>query len=415
VAALAASVLALPFISSGGASGDPIGDKRAEAARIATKLDGLQEEAEVYAEQYNDAVIALDDVRDKVAAQQERVNTTQQRVKTARKALSSYAVGAYTSGGNDELSALLSSTDTASQRQGYVTAALGDKEDALDRLNGATSDNRHQLERLHQAKAAAAEAQAEVAEKKDATTAAVAEQRQIKSRVDGELADLVAKEQARRRAIAIRKAREAAARAEAAAAAREQAQQAAAAEKAQRAASTTTSEAPSTSARRSTARATSSSTSSSTTAAPSRHAAPAPAPAPAPTAAPAPSPAPPPPAPPSSGGASAAIAAARSVLGVPYRWAGASPSGGFDCSGLVMWAWSHGGKSLPHSSAGQYAMSRKISVSQLQPGDIVAYNSPVSHIGLYIGGGQMIHAPHTGDVVKISSIYSNGTPMAGRL
>ena len=118
-AALAASVLALPLISSGGASGDPIGDKRAEAARIATKLDELQEEAEVYTEQYNDAVIALDDVRDKVAAQQERVNTTQQRVKTARKALSSYAVGAYTSGGNDELSALLSSTDTASQRKGY--------------------------------------------------------------------------------------------------------------------------------------------------------------------------------------------------------------------------------------------------------------------------------------------------------
>ena len=80
-----------------------------------------------------------------------------------------------------------------------------------------------------------------------------------------------------------------------------------------------------------------------------------------------------------------------------------------------MWAWAHGGKSLPHSSAGQYAMSRKISVSQLQPGDIVAYNSPVSHIGLYIGGGQMIHAPHTGDVVRVASIYSDGTPKAGRL
>ena len=60
-------------------------------------------------------------------------------------------------------------------------------------------------------------------------------------------------------------------------------------------------------------------------------------------------------------------------------------------------------------------MSRKISVSQLQPGDIVAYDSPVSHIGLYIGGGQMIHAPHRATWSRIASIYSSGTAEAGRL
>ena len=93
------------------------------------------------------------------------------------------------------------------------------------------------------------------------------------------------------------------------------------------------------------------------------------------------------------------------MLGVPYRWAGASPEGGFDCSGLIMWAYAQVGRSLPHSSRALYDMSRRIPTDQLQPGDLVFYNSPVSHVGLYIGGGQMIHAPHTGSVVQIQSIY----------
>ena len=104
-------------------------------------------------------------------------------------------------------------------------------------------------------------------------------------------------------------------------------------------------------------------------------------------------------------GAGAAIAAARSVLGVRYTWAGASPSAGFDCSGLVMWAWAHGGKSLSHSSRVMYSQARKIPISAAQPGDLIFYGSPMHHVGLYIGGGQMIHAPHTGSYVKLESIY----------
>ncbi|MCU1452558.1 MAG: hypothetical protein JWN46_704, partial [Acidimicrobiales bacterium] len=126
---------------------------------------------------------------------------------------------------------------------------------------------------------------------------------------------------------------------------------------------------------------------------------------PAPTPKPKPSPPPTTPPPPVGVGAGAAIAAARSQLGVRYTWGGASPSTGFDCSGLVMWAWAHGGKSLPHSSAAMYAMSRKIPLSQLQPGDLVFYGTPVHHVALYIGGGSIIHAPNRGDVVKISSLY----------
>jgi cell wall-associated NlpC family hydrolase len=123
-------------------------------------------------------------------------------------------------------------------------------------------------------------------------------------------------------------------------------------------------------------------------------------PAPAPVSGPIP-----PPPPPNLSGAAAAIAAARSVLGVRYVYGGASPQTGFDCSGLTMWSWAHAGVSLPHSSAAQYASLPHVDKSQLQPGDLLFFYSPIHHVAMYLGGGSMIHAPHTGDVVSIVPVY----------
>jgi cell wall-associated NlpC family hydrolase len=96
------------------------------------------------------------------------------------------------------------------------------------------------------------------------------------------------------------------------------------------------------------------------------------------------------------------VGIAMHYLGVRYVWGGASPSG-FDCSGLVMYVFAQIGVSLPHSSYAQFNMGTPVSISQLQPGDLVFF-AGASHVGIYIGGGQFIHAPHTGDVVKISSL-----------
>jgi cell wall-associated NlpC family hydrolase len=96
------------------------------------------------------------------------------------------------------------------------------------------------------------------------------------------------------------------------------------------------------------------------------------------------------------------VGAALSQLGVPYVWAGSSP-GGFDCSGLVMWAFAQVGVSLPHSSYAMYGYGVPVSRDQLEAGDIVFFDG-LGHVGIYIGGGQFVHAPHTGDVVKISSL-----------
>ncbi|HEY6960974.1 MAG TPA: NlpC/P60 family protein [Gaiellaceae bacterium] len=93
---------------------------------------------------------------------------------------------------------------------------------------------------------------------------------------------------------------------------------------------------------------------------------------------------------------------ALSQLGVPYVWGGSSPSG-FDCSGLVMWSFAQVGVSLPHSSYAQYGMGVPVSRDQLQPGDLVFFDG-LGHVGIYIGNGEFVHAPHTGDVVKISNL-----------
>jgi cell wall-associated NlpC family hydrolase len=102
-----------------------------------------------------------------------------------------------------------------------------------------------------------------------------------------------------------------------------------------------------------------------------------------------------------------AVAIAERYLGVPYVWGGASPSG-FDCSGLTMYVYAQLGVSLPHNAAAQYASLPHVSESDLEPGDLVFFDG-LNHVGIYIGGGSIIHAPHTGTVVQISSLSGGGS------
>ena len=99
---------------------------------------------------------------------------------------------------------------------------------------------------------------------------------------------------------------------------------------------------------------------------------------------------------------SGAAGIAMRYLGVPYVWGGASPAG-FDCSGLVMYVFAQLGVSLPHYTGAQWNMGVPVARGDLQPGDLVFFDG-LGHVGIYIGGGQFIHAPHTGTVVQISSL-----------
>ena len=95
--------------------------------------------------------------------------------------------------------------------------------------------------------------------------------------------------------------------------------------------------------------------------------------------------------------------AALGAVGVPYRWGGSSPTSGFDCSGLVYWAYSRNGVALPHSSYALYGLGRPVRRSALEAGDVLFF-SGLGHVGLYVGRGRMVHAPQSGRTVEVVAL-----------
>jgi cell wall-associated NlpC family hydrolase len=105
-----------------------------------------------------------------------------------------------------------------------------------------------------------------------------------------------------------------------------------------------------------------------------------------------------------SGNVAAVVRYAYAQLDKPYAWGAAGPDA-FDCSGLTMMAWAQAGVSLPHSSRAQFGVGRRVTRSELQPGDLIYRNSPISHVALYVGNGLQVAATHTGSTVKQQSAW----------
>jgi peptidoglycan DL-endopeptidase CwlO len=111
--------------------------------------------------------------------------------------------------------------------------------------------------------------------------------------------------------------------------------------------------------------------------------------------------------------AQTAVDAALSQVGKPYQWGAAGPDS-YDCSGLTMWAWAQAGVSLPHNSSMQYSSTTRVGQGDLEPGDLMFFGSPIHHVGMYIGSGQMVEAPYTGSSVRVVSASRSDFVGAGR-
>ena len=111
--------------------------------------------------------------------------------------------------------------------------------------------------------------------------------------------------------------------------------------------------------------------------------------------------------------AQVAVDAALSQIGKPYSYGAAGPDS-YDCSGLTMWAWAQAGVSLPHNSGAQYAATTRVGRSDWEPGDLLFFGSPIHHVGMYIGNGQMVEAPYTGRSVRVVSANRSDYVGAGR-
>lgn len=359
---LMVALVGAPLVSSAPAHGDPIGDLQQRADEVAAQISQLQAQIEADSNDWEAARFRVAQLQDQIKASEADVARAKQDEAAKRKQLSAYAVNAYVSGGEGtDLSDMLNGqADTLEQRRGYARSAVGDRQELIDQLQASQRIAKDQIDKLHDDQAAAEAEQAQAEAKRRSAQAAADRLEAVRSQVQGELAELVRqKQEAEARAAQERAYQQAQAQA------RAQAAQAQAAEA---------------QARRVPAPANSSSAASPSNAAPAVDI-------------------------PSNGSvASIAIAAAQSQLGVPYVWGGASPGGGFDCSGLTMWAYGRAGISLPHYTGAQERVGRVVPLSQIQPGDLVFYWNG-GHVALYVGGGSVIHAPHTGDVVRYGSLY----------
>jgi cell wall-associated NlpC family hydrolase len=367
-----ALVIAVLF-SGTGASAQTVESLRARADRIANELEQLERRSSELDEQYLVLSEELEQLEAERAEKQAAVDEARELVDRTRSEATGYLVEAYIGAGASNAAALRTTdVNSAVNQRALLEIVRGDRELLADDIDVGRQDLEARVAELDAAERDLDARRAEQQEVVEEIERSVAEHERLLDGANSELQGAIEAERRRREEQAAQRA------AAAAAAQAERAQQA------ERQARTTTTQAQR-----------SSRGERSTTTAPPRSAPPAPAPpadVPLPVSGP-------------NGRAAGAIAAARSVLGTPYRWAGSSPSTGFDCSGLMSWAWSQVGVSLPRTSRGMFAGTQRISASQLQPGDLVFYGSPVHHVGMYVGGGQMIHSPRTGDVVKIAPIH----------
>jgi cell wall-associated NlpC family hydrolase len=348
--ALTSSALSLA-VPAAASPQDELAAARARAEQLQGQIAANGQRISVLDEQYNQARLAIDEATAGIATTEGRLDAAATRTDELKTELASRAAALYKGAANGGPAGMLDASDVGElgSRSKYGSAAA-DEDDALI---GDLVVAREQLEAArteYESKRDRAEAQrAELESTRSEIESAQQEQEALLADAQGDIAQLVAEIDAQRRA-----AEEAAARTAAAQRQREEA------------------------ARRSTA------SSASGGGQRSRPVDVRPAPAP-------------------NERAGVAVSTAMAQLGKPYRYAAVGP-GSFDCSGLTMFAWAAAGVRLPHSSAAQYASLPKVSRDQLAPGDLVFYGSPIHHVGVYIGGGQYVHAPQTGDVVKVSSI-----------
>lgn len=342
------------------ASADPVSNKKAQAQALANQINALGLKEAALGEQYDAAVLASQSTAAKIRQQQAAVAAANANANAARAAIEADAINAYVNGGS--LASLGAQNSEIQQADGgllaneYLNTLASTQSDNLDAFHEASLNARIQTNQLQ---ALQRQQQAAVAATNAARSAAAGAQAQLQgtlNQVKGQLAQLVLQAQ--------------------------QAQEAAAARAAQaRLASIQTSLAAL--AAGAVGGGGGGGGGSAGSGGPKFPSAPIPV----------------------GAGASEAVAAAESRVGDPYVWGAAGPTA-FDCSGLVMWAWAAAGVSLPHFSGAQYADTTHIPMSALQPGDLVFFANPGEHVAMYVGGGMIVEAPHTGATVHVIPMYS---------
>jgi len=370
VGAVAVTLLAAAAVAAP-ARADSVSDKQREAQQIANRIEQLSSRAADLGEALNGAQLKLDQANADVKASEAKLADLQTKLGSMRGALSGFAVRAYVYADQTTgLAGLLSGTsvtDGAAQREGYQSVALGANMDMTDDVRAVVEDTQRQQAQLDAQRKTASQLADNYAAAKKQAESALGQQQDAQVKVSGELAVLVTQERQRR----------AAASAAAATAAVQRNSQ------------------PAASANQPAATANQPAAAGTASRPPAQNLVATPREAPPPVDIPATSP-----------GAATAVRAALSQVGKAYRFAAAGPDA-YDCSGLTMWAWAQAGLSLPHYSKAQYDSLQHVPLNALQPGDLIFFYASVSHVGIYIGGGQMVDAANPALGVRVTGIGGN--------
>jgi cell wall-associated NlpC family hydrolase len=391
--------VAAPAMNAEYVVASPVDDQRREVERIVDELADLEERADILAEDYVVAIDEKNQLDQEVLAARARVAVKEAELEVLRGDLSEVAVRAFTGAGGDVLGPLFSNaaaySDTLQRDQlsrvalSVGTATTDDLDALIADLDAERADLADKLEAAESLTETIAEAQA-------ATIELTAEYKEQRAAAEAELGDLIAEEEARRAAESARRlARDAAA-----------AQASAAAAAATNNAGDSGGGADDGSGDGNSGGGGNSGDGGGGGDAPTPPGSGNQSP-PTPPADPVNYPAP-------SALAGTAIAAALGQQGVPYAAYTSSPGVSFDCSGLTSYAWGQAGVYLPHQSRAQAASVPHVPVSAAQAGDLIFYYSPISHVGIYLGDGTLIHAPNTGSYVKIAPVNWDKVAVVGR-
>ena len=352
VSLLALIVVALiAGFAPGAAHADRLANARAEADQAQADLQVLNDKVAVAAEAYNAAQQQLDETNAKIDENQKVLATTKSNLSVSRRELSTMLVDAYRQGNPDLIAFLLNanSIDSLIDQTRFIQRVTGHAEGVVRDVRRYTSDVKQREQALEEERGARQSALQDRAAQEASVREALAQRTRLLNSLSAEIQGILAqREAAQRAADAARAAQAGGILADASAGAGNAALSigGSVGGGADYSASI--------------------------------------------------------PAPPSSSTGGSAASVALGQLGTPYVWGGGAP-GGFDCSGLIAWAYGQVGISLPHYAAAQYSMGTPVPMDALEPGDLISFHGS-GHIGMYIGGGQYVHAPQTGDVVKVSTL-----------
>jgi len=375
------------------AAADGVDQQQQRVEQIADQLDALENQIGQLDEDHAAALDRIDALDIEISDAQAHIDDQNVVLAQLQGQLTSIAVDRFTAGGSAGLTPLFSTASQFSedlQRQELSRVALNQGTGTSDELVDLLSSLDDAQQALEAKKAEQASLVQTLEQKQQEGEALSEEYQQQYAAAKAELGDLVRQEQERRAAMAVAQAQaEYAAQQRAAAAAQPRGGGSSVGGSGSGSAGPATSGGTSGGASGSGGGAASGDTSGGSTAGSTGG-----------SSTPDPSPSAPPPA----STAGIAVSASYGQLGVPYKFAAESPGVAFDCSGLTKWAWGQAGVYLPHQSGAQYASTPHVAKEDAQPGDLIFYKSPIGHVAIYAGGGQMIHAPATGDVVKVSTV-----------